>query len=352
MKFIGAGLYAAAVIKQSNENIGRCLMEQSRYVESLIQRSAGQKEIKDKIQMLYENYIFGKDENVLEELNKYIIIYCRPWVRDHITMIKNYYPGSEEDILQETIISVWNFIEKSPKRISHFAGYCHNICRNRFYDVCRKAKRGGSMLKNTVSLDKTLNDENRNTLGDIISSDEPDTEEKIEQKEKIRLIKKIHSKYCYCFMNSDAFPPSSLALCYARVLPNIKGAINTASSAQWAFEEMQGSTVEKLSIDSGNTIQKNVDGELSWCSSFKQKLNEPIMTENGDVLLKKLVYTSVYGKEKIEDWAEYRHKMTIKAFMDIVVKDTEIWALIQSYLMDMKIFTGAKEKGESSAFIK
>ena len=49
-------------------------------------------------------------------------------------------------------------------------------------------------------------------------------------------------------------------------------------------------------------------------------------------MIKDVVYTEVYDKGKIEDWADYMHKVAAKTFMYMLLEDAELLELAEEYI--------------------
>lgn len=308
-------------------------MEQEKYIEFLIQNSLKQEKLRDKIQRLYEAYLSTKNEQIIGELQDAVKIYCKPWVTHILWQSKYYYSAEVEDILQNTVIAAWQTMENNPARIEYFASFCHKICRNETYDYLDKMSREDDS--------KSTDKKSKTTIKDMTPV-VPSIEEELEKRRRINASKILFSKYCYCFMHSDAFPPDSLALCYARVLPHIIGEVRTAASAKWAFEKMRDLTIGELYKESEQIIRSRVNNTLCWGKEFVRALDEFVSLGNFSGPLKDVVYTSVYDSKKIEDRAEYRHKVTMKDFMCLAVREPETWDLIQDYFAYMTVFSHNK----------
>lgn len=362
MRHIGAVLLAIDVIKviQLYESLQKCggenYMNQNEHIEQLIQNSKRRVEIALKIQEIYQKYI--NNDEAFTEMIEMVDSYCLPWIRKTLWKTGCYNDENEYSILQEAKIAVWKNIENDKKQKitrEKFAYFAFNFYKYRTLDLIRSISRKRAKRGTEFSLDETLGD-NKNTLGENLSEDiiKKETKNELEEYEKRTVYTKLFHTYCLAFMNSAAFPPRSLALYYARVLPHLLCVNHNektipdskATSAKWAFERMGEKTIENLKNDSEKTLQIDIADDLCWCEEFVRQLNEKADIENEDIYLKDVVYTAVYNKGKIEDWADYTHKAVTKAARERVINDSELLILVKEYVSQKDVLYNFVKGGE------
>ena len=78
------------------------------------------------------------------------------------------------------------------------------------------------------------------------------------------------------------------------------------------------------------------------------QLDQEIHVSGKNWRLRDVVYTSEYDKDKIEDWAEYMHKVIMKDAYMRLCQDHELLELVKSYLSTekvlQKIWKGKEDK--------
>lgn len=328
-------------------------MDQKEHIELLIKNSKEQTDRAGKIQTAYRLYCEEKSDSSFSKLITLLDAYCLSWVRKELWKTDCYTEENEHSILQESRLAVWNYISKDCRDNilrETFAYYAFGIYKNKTLDVIRKISRKRAKWGEDESLDKTIG-ENEKTLGDSLPSKEFDGEKNQEVRKMYEML--FHT-YCMTFMGSTTFPPRSLALFYARVLPHllhINHNIDTipdtkATSAKWAFEKMGDSTVDQLKENSEKLLQREVSKDLIWCEEFVNQLEKTIDIESRKVILRDVIYTSVYDKGKIEDWADYMHKATTKAAINFVLNNHELLSLVKEYVSQKDILYRFVEGGE------
>jgi len=328
-------------------------MEQKEHIELLIKKSKEQSDRAGKIQTAYRLYCEEKSDTSFSKMITLLDAYCLPWVRKELWKTDCYTEENEHSVLQESRLAVWNYISKDCRNNIEretFAYYAFGIYKNKTLDVIRKISKKRAKWGEDKSLDEPIGD-NEKTLGDSLPSREYDSEK---NKEVRKMYEMLFHTYCMTFMSSTTFPPRSLALFYARVLPHllhINHNIDTipdtkATSAKWAFEKMGDSTVNQLKVNSEEFLKREVSKDLIWCEEFVNQLQKTIDIESRKVRLKNVIYTTVYDKGKIEDWADYMHKATTKAAISFVLNNQELLSLVKEYVSQKDILYRFVEGGE------
>lgn len=107
------------------------------------------------------------------------------------------------------------------------------------------------------------------------------------------------------------------------------------ATAKLAFEGMKDKTIKTLGKTSKEEIMKKlISHTLCWCDSFWDQLELPVYISNEKMILKDVIYTSVYNKGKIEDWSESMHKTVVKATFKEALKDPKLVELETDYISD------------------
>lgn len=323
-------------------------MEQKDYINSLLSKASFQKEKADCIQKIYENYIKNGSKAGIEILIKEIDEYCVAWVRRQLWKTGCYSDENEHTSMQESRLAAWKVVEqdRQDRRVrKDFAYYVFGVYKHKVLDEIRKILSSRKHY-DMVSFDEPI-DDSGHIYADRIS---PVTfEDEFDEKEKRKLYKQIFILYCRAFTESPAFPPRSLALYYARVLPHLLTAIpdNKASSAKWAFEYMSDMTLFNLKDDSERYLQANVNKNLAWCSAFLNQIKNIEEKIDKSKCLGDVIYTQHFSKGKIEDWAEYMHKVCIKATMAMLIDNETLLEAARSYLFMTNAFYKFDKGGHS-----
>lgn len=322
-------------------------MGQKEYITKLLERSEEKKKKSLVIQEIYERYIVQEKEYDFETLLKEIDLYCISWVRKQLWKTGCYSEDTEHTAMQESRFAVWKIIEENRKAKTprdNFAYYAFGIYKHKVIDEIRKFETNRKKY-DIYSLNEPVGDSGK-TIEDKIQSVQFD--DYIKRTEQRRLYSKIFVMYCQSFLESTTFPPRSLALFYARVLPHLEGAIpeTKGASAKWAYEHMGNRDINSLKEDSEKYLQVNIDRKLCWCDGFACKLSETVTKNGKDEVLGKIVYTATYNKGKIEDWADNMHKVTTKKTMMLVVNDAELMELAEEYISNDDALYKLLERGK------
>lgn len=308
-------------------------MEQKKYINSLLDKASSQKKRSDSIQKAYENYINSGSTTEMELIIHELDEYCVAWVRRQLWKTGCYSDENEHTAMQESRLAAWKTVEQD-KRDGNirkdFTYYAFGVYKHKVLDEIRKFSTARKQYE-TVSLDEPIDDSGHtfaDRISPVILEGERDSEEKRELYEQLFIL------YCRAFTESTAFPPRSLALYYARVLPHLLEAIpdNKASSAKWAFEYMADMTLFHLKDDSESYLQTNVSCHLAWCTAFLNQMDSIEEDIDKSRRLGDVIYTQHFSKGKIEDWAEYMHKVCTKTAMTLVIENKELLETAKSYL--------------------
>lgn len=188
----------------------------------------------------------------------------------------------------------------------------------------------------TLSFDEPI-DDSGHTYADKISSNT--FEDEMDAEEKRKLYENLFILYCRAFTEATAYPPRSLALYYARVLPHLLAVIpdNKSSSAKWAFDYITDRTLYYLKDDSERYLQTNVSKQLTWCVPFLDQLDSIDESVDNSKRLGDIIYTQHFNKGKIEDWAEYMHKVCAKVAMKLVMENSVLLETVKSYLSENEV---------------
>lgn len=323
-------------------------MDQEKKHQSSLSESASIEKFQ-KIQETYEQYYTSNDESVFSQLiNMTDEVYARQ-IRIILKLNGCYSDESEHTAMQEARIAIWEWIcrcRKSGKPDAEFTRYCRGIYRHKAMDVVRnqntyKARYGNEQESGPAYLDATLPD-GRKSYGDMIEDKQSNPETILAHKEQKELFNRLFLLYCRSLTVSNAEPPRELALFYARILPHVLH-INheektipdeKMASAKWAFGRMKDKTIQTLGEQSESEMKQLISHTLSWCKNFWTKLDQAVLIDSEKVILKDVVYTSVYDKGKIEDWSESMHKAVVKATLKEVLKDQKLVESATEYISD------------------
>lgn len=314
-------------------------MGQRDWVNNLLLKSEARKRQSEAIQAAYEKYYASRSDADFGILIKELDSYCISWVRKQLWRTGCYTDEKEENTLQESRIAVWELVEKDRKASAcrqNFSYYAFGVYKYKTWDEIRKVIANRNKW-NSVSIHEPMDDSGRTYEDKIVSAEFDDGAARDEQRV---LFDRMFLLYCHSFLESSAFPPRLLALYYARVLPHLLGKIpdSKKASAKWAYEYMEGQTIGCLKADSEGYLCSMVDKTLQWGGEFCRKLQEEaelgkkVKLQKKPVILKDVVYTEVYDKGKIEDWADYMHKVAAKTFMYMLLEDAELLELADEYI--------------------
>lgn len=302
--------------------------KQAAHIDSLLNESDRRKRLIENIQNAYENYCRSLTDSDFMALVNFLDEFCISWIRKNLWRSGCFSEDNEQTVLQDARMAVWESIKKE-KTASNFAFYAFGIYQKKTLDMIRKFSKKRAKI-DYVSFEEPIGDGNQ-TIADTLADKQSDYSE-VEDKRK--LYTEVFHLYCVSFMNSNAFPPRCLALYYARVLPHLLEEIpeSKATSAKWAFERMGMHSVGTLTIDSEKTLQKDINADLVWGASYLQQLDDEINIMGKVSILKNLIYTSVYDKGKIEDWADYMHKVTLREASKLISSNRDLLDLVKSYV--------------------
>lgn len=336
-------------------------IEQVNHIENLKQKSEDREKIAIHIQKQYllyleektkepssdksRTYLGEKEEFAFGQLLLLLDEYCVPWVRKQLWKTGCYSSEIEDTALQDARMAVFESVKSAigpDQAKDNFAYYAFGIYKNKTLDIIRKEFDGRNKIP-TVSTEESMGGKGMK-IEDILPPVPFDTGEKDERR---RVYDRVFRVYCTAFLTSKAFPPRSIALCYARVLPHLLDAIpeSKATSAKWAFRRMASQSIDELKRDSEHTLQNHVYSGLAWGSDFIHQLNKELIVSDRTIRIGDIIYTEVYDKNKIEDWAESMHRTTIKAAIALLVKDKELLDLVREFALDSNVlrrFMGKK----------
>lgn len=311
-----------------------------------------QKENVRTIQELYCQYFEEGSNDIIKELLIMMDKCCLDWIRKSLWAAGYYADDSVSEILQESRIGVWTAMEKdrqAGKIRDNFMYYAYGIYRHKTQNLIRKySSERKKIFYPDYGKDADESETGREPIQER-SNPQPGSDMVLIDQEKRELYSTIFIIYCKKFMTNPTYPPRGLALCYARVLPHLLGEISDSkgASAKWAFERMKGQTVGMLKDDSEDILQDHIDRDLHWCDEFVQQLEQQADIPEETCLLRDIVYTSFFRKEKIEDWAEAMHKTTVKMVSNEIMADADLKNKIVEYAESRDRFIGRliKRKG-------
>lgn len=322
--------------------------KQSAHIDSLLNRSDKRVQLIKKIQNIYEKYGQSIDNSAFTELIGLLERedFCLGWIHTNLWRTGCYSEDNEHDVLQDARIVLWQSIIDG-KAVDNFAYYAFGVYKIKTLDLIRKVskKRAKATI---ISTDEFIGADGKQTIGDTIPTQSCGPLKELGEEEKRKLYSDVFKYYCFAFMNSDAYPPRCLALFYARVLPHLLEEIpeTKAASAKWAFERMGIQSVANLTHDSEKTIQKDINRDLMWGQGYMHQLDEDVSIMGKSIVLRDVIFTAVYDKGKIEDWADYMHKVTRKDAVKLIQSDKDLLDMVKAYVSSdsiLKKFFNIKE---------
>ncbi len=316
-------------------------MDQKDFIGKLKETSNSRNKLVERIQVAYESWLAKKNEEGFETLLALLDAYCGPWVRSELRMSGCYSDEEEHAALQESRLAVWKRINQgNPITEGRFAYLAFGIYKNRTYDVIRKFCSKRKKYGDIDSLDRPQGERGTPLGGDIPG----EQHNPVEETERRTVYHDAFSVYCGALTDASFFPPSSLALFYSRICPHVLSIYHSITtipdskqaSAKWAVETMKDRTVGCLANSSERLMQNEVNKDLHWGTPFSSQLENLTETSHGPALVKDIVYTAEYSKEKTEDWAEYTHKVILKETLNRIVKAPSLCGKIREYAEDSK----------------
>lgn len=325
------------------------IMEQGKTNLSSTTQDTSTPEIFKVAQQLYEEYFASNDDSSFAQLiTATDSIYGRQ-VRRLLKLNGCYSDESEHTAMQEARIAIWGQVHinrESGKSDPDFIRHCKGIYRHKALDTVRKQNTyrnrfSDELGRGPVSLDAPLPDGDKK-FGDTIQDRRNGPESDISLDEQRWVFNSLFLLYCQSLVNAEAEPPRKLALYYARILPHvlhINHEIGTIpetkmASAKWAFEHMKGQTIQSLGEKSEIEMQELISQDLKWQEYFWQQLEQIVYIDSGKIVLKDVIYTDVYGKNKIEDWSESMHKTVVKEAYKIAMNDPKLVESATEYISD------------------
>ena len=305
--------------------------KQKEYIQSLIEESVSREEQIIRIQELYNICKEHFTERDFTELSLLAVRFALPWVRRHLWNAGCYSHDNEDTVMQEVRIAIWKTIVDAGNaghEIDRFAYYILSICKNKTFDVIRLEMR--ERKRRDLN---PIGEENRDGESIPMGKLPSNYDDYGEKDEKRQIYESVFRIYCFSMMNSTAFPPRCLALHYARVLPHLLSEIpdTKAASAKWAFERMDHLSVRMLTQDSEQTLKECVDEKLEWGPRYVEQLGNEILVNEKRLCLGDVIYTSIYDKDKIEDWSDSMHRTVMKKAVKILVEDQTLLGLVTEY---------------------
>lgn len=223
---------------------------------------------------------------------------------------------------------MWEALEKARSQgviIENAAAFAYRIYDRRALDLSGKQCNEEENY-DYIYIDEDVSEDGPSKMDLLPSTPGPEDTPPMEER---LFFTDMFVRYCETLVGTDAFPPRSLALYYARVLPHMlpdSGVPDTkGASAKWAFIRMGERTVGVLSTDAECYLQANVSRHLKWCPEFYSQLYEKI-EETGFGILGDVVYTRRYDKKIIEDWSESMHKTVTKELVRFIRSDRKLLA--------------------------
>ena len=110
---------------------------------------------------------------------------------------------------------------------------------------------------------------------------------------------------------------------------------------------MTGRTLYYLKNDSERYLQTNVSKQLTWCNSFLNQIDSVDESIDNNKRLGDVLYTQHFNKGKIEDWAEYMHKVCTKVAMKLVIENSKLLETAKSYLSEDDVLYKLVKGGHS-----
>lgn len=317
-------------------------MTQEEYIDKVKRISEQQKKRATVIESAYQAYLHGETSESLNTLFTNLDTYCVQWIRKKLYLANAYSQEFEEDILQESKCGVWNAIRNTSNAPTQevFIRYAFTIYKNKTLNTIK------NFFKDSTHIDTPTPDKENDQMRKLENAKTiPSAEENAQLKERKQLYTNIFQAYCHAMVNATSatsYLPRNLALYYARVLPHMQAAIKDAkkASAKWAYEKMKGRTIGYLKQDSEQSMQRYFAAMILWCDVFCRQLEEASDLQGDKRPLKDIIYTVVYDKAKIEDWADSAHNSTVKETIKLIEENPNLFQAIRAYIEDGDQFLG------------
>lgn len=356
-------------------------------------RPARRKPVEEKFLEKYGQYISGVEgaEVLLNDLIDLLGQLCTYVIYDRISGLSVYQLGDEEDITQEGHESVFEKLLEdrvSGRERSGALYYYTGIYRKktmdylRFYGLLAEKKgdeKRSGLRRGTTVKKSAINSARR--MEDMLTG--PDGEDMTDRCKAFsvdpfedyaaldaRQSRGILRVYLQELMDNTNYPAAPLAVMYARVLYQMERLLDparieemvarymekknwadsgadqhydthlvkateqiqkytTATSPIWAMERMGDLSIGALAVDSETSVHVNFDASLGWGIRFTGQLSR-IAAGLEPATWSDVIYTAVYGKSQIENWAADIHNATVVKAARIIARD----ANLLEYVMD------------------
>lgn len=241
-------------------------MSKELFAENELNRSDEYRRKWDVIYDAYRAYMTGgaKDARDRFALNVYEVKIG--WAKKHVGRAV-----AEEDVLQQSVTETLVWLSEQREELS-YEDMEHTV--NAIFRRVNTALagKGGTMI--------SLNDEDGKEIN--IPDPEPEMEEQVIATERARLFGDLWFEYCSALVNyKQADPPHAMSLCYARVLPQIRGELrHTGGAPTKAYEAIKDRTFSSLSDESVGEMSENLGRSLRWNDTYMARLDEPCEDTN------------------------------------------------------------------------
>ncbi len=317
-------------------------MAQEEYIDKIKRISEQQKRRAAVIENAYQAYLHGETSESLNTLFANLDTYCVQWIRKKLYLANAYSQEFEEDILQESKCGVWNAIRNTSHAPTQevFIRYAFTIYKNKTLNIIK------NFLKDSTHIDTPAPDKENDQMRKLENAKTiASAEENAQLKARKQLYTDIFQAYCHAMVNATSatsYLPRNLALYYARVLPHMQAAIKDTkkASAKWAYEKMKDRSIGYLKQDSEQSMQRYFSATILWCDVFCRQLEEKSDLQGDKRPLKDIIYTVVYDKAKIEDWADSTHNSTVKETLKLIEGNSNLFQAIRAYIEDGDQFLG------------
>ena len=301
------------------------LLKSSEQHEKTIEES---KKLQDK----YDKYFATGKKEDLDDFLVFTVAFFKKYVSGKIYNICLYKEDVEFDstgLIQDTLTEILRKSDRDGKYIENVGGYIRQALKNNIKDFEDKVNKEKN--RRYYPDNKREEDAGPDDMGDI-----PDTGILSDDERALVYIwGRIIKTYCYYLMKIRDYPPTQIALCYARILSHIdyKVSESVASSPSWVLKKIGSSTVFELEKESEDEMRQKIDPMLSWGSDFRQQVREKDHIKGRECILGEVIYSEVFSDRNIEGWSRGLHEKILKTIRkEEPQKDKEFYSLVREYV--------------------
>lgn len=190
-----------------------------------------------------------------------------------------------------------------------FSDYCRGIYRHKAMDFVEKMKL------------RTQQEMNIDDAPPVIVSGEENMIAALELSEAENFLK----YYVDAVMNSDANPFQIMLLCYSKILPVALHLTNCDSADTWAWEHMQGRTMQELSEEFVQVFNSTMRAiRVEWGAAHWQALAQPYVDDRGrQMLVADVVLTEAFTQSNTKNWVARTNVRIRKHIVERILREKD-----------------------------